>query len=89
MTEKSSIKPPQAPGYFAWVKSMKGVPVPEKFHEWRMSSVMAETKKHYESMTIAGPYPLSQDEWDHWNLDQLAAKYPCPPLPPPRKEKAP
>lgn len=65
-------------GYFAWVKTMKGEAVPEKFHAWKVPAIMPETKKMYEDATIAGPFPLSQDEYDNWTLGQLAEKYPLP-----------
>lgn len=71
-------KPVPPVGYFAWVRSMRATPWPEKFHEWRMTNTMPETKKMYESTTVGGPFPLTAAEWE-LSLNELAKLYPYQP----------
>lgn len=72
-------------GYFAWEKNQKGTADPVKCDATREMGLMPETKARKKLITVS-QHSLSQQEWS-LSLDQLAHKYPCPPLPPVRERK--
>lgn len=62
-------------GYFAWVRTNRGAPEPEKYDAIRETNWMPETRVRYAAITIE-KYPLSEEEWE-LSLDELAKRYPC------------
>lgn len=64
-------------GYFCWVRSVKGAPIPEKISLQRYNDPLPETKQRFADVIVAQPIPLRHVDWD-LPLDALARKYPFP-----------